>query len=781
MPEPMRRRRFLYRHLGPAAAGLVALVLATPTETPGAPATVPASLPGGEPFPAPLRAGLAKALEERGSDYEPRTAHRRDDGSPIYTNRLLLESSPYLQQHAHNPVNWYPWGDEAFEAARALDRPVLVSIGYSTCHWCHVMEEESFDNPETAQYLNENFIAIKVDREVRPDVDEIYMTAIQAMNQRGGWPLNVWVTPDRKPFFAGTYFPPRDSGGRPGFPTVLRSITEGYAQDRQRIEDSAETLTGLIQKALAGVSAEATLVPGDAVFETARDQVVPRVDLTWGGVGSAPKFPSGTPIRFLLRYYRRTGDEEALKAATLTLEKMAAGGMYDQVGGGFHRYSTDARWLVPHFEKMLYDNALLALDYLEAWQVTGREDFARVAREILTYVSREMTAPGGGFYSATDADSPGPEGEPEEGWFFTWTPAEIDGALDRPSAAAVKAWYGVTNSGNHEGRNILHTERDRRKVAKELDLRPEELDSTLAAARERLYRVRSHRPPPHRDDKILVAWNGLMISAFARAGFAFGDERWVSAAARAADFALAHMRKGGRLERVYTNGRAQGPAFLDDYAFFIAGLIDLYEAQPDPRWLKAAIELQEALDRHYADTGGGGYFRTAADHEQLLAREKPGRDGAVPSGNSVAALNLLRLAELTGDDAYTERVVMLFSAYHELLTRSPTSVSELLLALDYYLDATKEIVVVRPASGGDLPALLAPLRGAFVPNRVLMVVTEGNDLEAHASLVPLVAGKRARLGEVTAYVCENRVCDFPTSDPAVFEKQIRAVVKIESD
>jgi uncharacterized protein YyaL (SSP411 family) len=641
------------------------------------------------------------------------------------------------------------------------------------------MEEESFDNPETAQYLNENFIAIKVDREVRPDVDEIYMTAIHAMNQRGGWPLNVWVTPDRKPFFAGTYFPPRDSRGRPGFPKVLRSIAESYAQDRQRIEDNAEKLTGIIQKALVGVSAEATRVPGVAALETARGQVLPRVDLTWGGVGSAPKFPSSTPIRFLLRYYRRTGDEEALKAATLTLEKMAAGGIYDHVGGGFHRYSTDARWLVPHFEKMLYDNALLAVAYLEAWQVTGREEFARVVREILTYVSREMTAPGGGFYSATDADSPGPEGEPEEGWFFTWTPAEIDAALDPRSAAAVKAWYGVTARGNYEGRNILHTERDRRKVAKELDMSPEELDSTLAAARGRLYAARRHRPAPHRDDKILVAWNGLMISAFARAGFAFGDDRWLAAAARAADFVLENMREGGRLERVYLNGRAQGPAFLDDYAFFIAGLIDLYEAQPDPRWLRAAIALQKLLDRHYADTGGGGYFRTSDDHETLLAREKPVRDGALPSGNSVAALGLLRLAEVTGDEAYTERVLMLFSAYHDRLMRSPTSVSELLLALDYYLDAAKEIVVVRPASGGDLPALLAPLRRAFVPNRVLMVVTQGDDLAAHASLVPLVAGKRARLGEVTAYVCENRVCDFPTSDPAVFEKQIRSVQKIE--
>jgi uncharacterized protein YyaL (SSP411 family) len=480
-----------------------------------------------------------------------------------------------------------------------------------------------------------------------------------------------------------------------------------------------------------------------------------------------------------MRQHRRAGDDEGLKAATLTLEKMAAGGMHDHVGGGFHRYSTDARWLVPHFEKMLYDNALLALSYLEAWQVTGREDFAQVVRSTLAYVLRDMTASGGAFYSATDADSPGPDGEPEEGWYFTWTPGEIDAVLDAPTATAVKAYYGVTDDGNFEGRNIFHAWRSLEDVADELDVKPARLASTLASAREKLLNARQRRAPPLRDDKILVAWNGLMISAFARAGFAFDERSWVDAAARAADFVLAEMRDGAALQRVYTSGKAAGPAFLEDYAFFVAGLLDLYEARPDPRWLRSALELQAVLDARYADEEGGGYFRTADDHERLLAREKPLRDGAIPSGNSIAAMNLLRLSELTSDDAYHERVVMLFSAFYDPLVRSPTALAELLLALEFHLDATKEIVVVGPAGGDGLPALLAPLRGAFVPNRVLSVVTQGEVLEAHAELIPLVAGKRAQKGKATAYVCENRVCDFPTSDPVVFERQIRSVRKVE--
>ena len=742
-------------------------------------ARIPEALPGAPALPAGLRRELARALVERGPDYQPRTAHRRPDGSPEYTNRLLLETSPYLQQHAHNPVNWYAWGDDAFAVAKRLDRPVLVSIGYSTCHWCHVMEDESFDEPEIARYLNENFIAIKVDRELRPDVDAIYMAAIRLMNQGGGWPLNVWVTPDRKPFFGGTYFPPRNVPGRSGFPTVLRSITEIYGQNRARVEDSADRIAAGIRATLEGNRADATRVPGVDTLNDARSSYVPRIDATWGGIGARQKFPATTPIRFLLRYHRRSGDEVALRLASLTLEKMATGGIYDHVGGGFHRYSTDPRWLVPHFEKMLYDNALLVVVYLEAWQATGREDFARTTRDILHYVGREMTAPQGGFYSATDADSLDDRGEAQEGWFFTWTPAEIEAAVGAEKARVVNAFYGVTGRGNHEGRSILYVGRSTDDVARELELSPEALRTSLDAARPLLYEARRRRAAPLLDEKILAAWNGLMISAYARAGFALGEPEYLKAAERAADFVLVRMRRGGRLHRVFKDGHASGPAFLEDYAFVIAGLLDLYEAASDPRWLREALALQQVLDRRYADAAGGGYFQTADDHESLISREKPSRDGAIPSGNSVEALNLLRLTELTGDDRHRQLGVLLFSAFYDDFTLRAAALPEMLVALQYYLDATKEIVVVSPPEDGDLEAMLAPLRVAFVPNRVVSVVTEGEDLEAHRVLVPLVTWRVARSGRVTAYVCENRVCSFPTSDPSVFAEQIRRVKAIE--
>ncbi len=740
---------------------------------------VPSALPGAPPFPAAVRARLAQELGARGPGYLPRTRNLRPDGSPLYSNRLLFETSPYLQQHAHNPVNWYAWGDEPFAEAKRLGRPVLLSIGYSTCHWCHVMEEESFDSAEIAAYLNEHFIAVKVDREARPDVDAIYMAAVHAMNQSGGWPLNVWVTPDRKPFYGGTYFPPEDRGGRAGFPSVLRSIEASYRRDPERVESLADRISARIAVQLEGVRADSSQALDAGLLKAAARIYARAADRRWGGVGQRTKFPSGLPVRFLLRYHRRTGDSDALEVASLALEKMAAGGMRDHVGGGFHRYSTDPRWLIPHFEKMLYDNALLARAYLEAGQLTRREDFTAVAREILRYVAREMTSPEGGFYSATDADSPNPAGEAEEGWFFTWTPREIEAALGAELAPVAISYYGVTPGGNLEGRTVLHAWRDLGAVADQLGTSPDELARSLREVRERLYRVRQRRPPPLRDEKILAAWNGLMISAFAQASFVLAEPGYGRRAARAADLVLRKLRKDGRLLRVYLDGRAEGPAFLEDYAFLIAGLLDLYEALPDPRWLREAVALQRVLDSHYADAAGGGYFKTADDHERLLAREKPSRDSAVPSGNSVAALNLLRLAEFTGDARHLERANLLFSAFRETLSRSPNAVSELLLAVDYQLDSSLEIVLVRPADGGNLAGMLTPLRETYLPNRILAVVTEGEDLEAHAQLVPLVTGKRARQGRVTAYVCEDRVCELPTSDPEVFAKQIGKITRLD--
>ncbi|MEE9279114.1 MAG: thioredoxin domain-containing protein [Myxococcota bacterium] len=758
-----------------------AIVLATATLSlalPGAAQQVPEALPGAAPFAPELRKRLEWSLASRGADYLPRTANLRADGSPLYSNRLLLEASPYLQQHAHNPVNWYPWGDEAFEAARRLERPVLISIGYSTCHWCHVMEEESFDVVEVARFLNAHFIAIKVDREIRPDVDAVYMAAIHALSGRGGWPLNVWVTPDRRPFFAGTYFPPEDRQGRPGFLRVLRSIQQQYAEAPERLARIGDRLAAAIARNLEGDRVTRSGAPSWEPLEQAWAYYAQQADWTYGGLGTATKFPATLPIRLLLRYHRRTGDPKPLELATVTLERMAAGGVYDQVGGGFHRYSTDPRWLVPHFEKMLYDNALLAITYLEASQLTGRQDFAHVSRDILRYVTREMTAPAGAFYSATDADSLSPDGERHEGWFFTWTPEGITAALGSSDARVVSAYYGVNAGGNFEGRTILHTARPADDVARELEVSPDELRAIVERSRGRLYEVRQRRPKPLRDDKILAAWNGLMISAFARAGFALDEPAYVEAAARAASFILAKMRPAGRLHRVYQDGASHGPAFLEDYAFVTAGLLDLYEADGELRWLREAMELQRVLDAIYADGEHGGYFKTARGHERLLAREKPGRDAALPSGNSVTALNLLRLAEFSGDPAYLERAGRLFSAFSATLERAPMALNELLLALDYHLDATKEIIVVGPASGADPSEMLAPLRASYVPNRILAVVTE-DSIEAHAALVPLVEGKVAQRGRVTAYVCEDRVCELPTSDPEVFARQIRKVKLLE--
>jgi uncharacterized protein YyaL (SSP411 family) len=670
-------------------------------------------------------------------------------------------------------VNWYPWGDEAFEEAKRFDRPVFLSIGYSTCHWCHVMEEESFEEPEIARLLNEHFISIKVDREVRPDVDAVYMSAVQAMTGSGGWPLSVWLTPDGKPFYGGTYFPPRDHGPHQGVSTVLQAIQRVYAEDRPRIEQVSDQLTGLIQQHLEAAATAGTEVPGEDALRLAKSAYARQADRARGGLVGRMKFPSSLPVRFLLRFHRRTGDPEALQLATLTLERMAAGGIHDQIGGGFHRYATDPDWLVPHFEKMLYDNALLALDYLEAWQATGRADFAEVTVDVLQYVMREMTSPAGGFYSATDADSLNAEGESEEGWFFTWTRPEIEAVVGAERASYLNAYYGVTPHGQHEGRNVLHRERDLGELAVELGLEPERLLGLIQAASQDLYQARARRPAPLRDEKILAAWNGLMISAFAQAGFALDEPSYTEAARRAARFVLEQMREEGRLLRSCKDGRAAGPAFLEDYAFCIAGLLDLYEADWDPHWLREALSLQGTLDDHYADEAGGGYFNNADDHERLLAREKPGQDGAVPSGNSVAARNLLRLAELTGEGHYRERAEMLFAAFHEMLTRAPTALSEMLLALDFHLEATKEIIVLRPASRGDPAAMLAPLRSSHLPNRILAVATEGDDLSAQSETVPLLVGKIAREGKVTAYVCENRVCNRPTTDPEVFAGQIR--------
>lgn len=731
-------------------------------------------LPGAAALPLETRQKLTADLAGQGSGYTPRTQNIDEEGRPLYTNRLLLEKSPYLQQHAHNPVNWYPWGEEAFADAQRLERPVFVSIGYSTCHWCHVMEEESFDQPEIAKYLNEHFVAIKVDREARPDVDAIYMEALHAMGKQGGWPLNVWLTPDGKPFFGGTYFPPEDRGGRPGFLSMLKRIQSGWSASPERVVASADTLASLLRQELevSATDSDQALDPG--VLDRATSTYLGNLDPVWGGIGSRTKFPSSFPARYLLREYRRTEKPELREAIELSLEKMASGGLRDQLGGGFHRYSTERTWRVPHFEIMLYDNAQLALIYLEASQLMGRADFAQVSRGILDFLLLEMQGPDGAFYSATDADTLTPTGEKEEGWFFTWTPEEIQAALPPSQAQVAMAFFEVTPAGDLEGRNILHTPRTEAEVASQLGLSEEVFSTTLASAREGLLAARAARPGPDRDDKILAAWNGLAISALARAGFVLDEPRYIEAAQRAASFVLETMQKEGRLHRVSMAGEAEGPAFLEDYALMVSALIDLYEVDGQLRWLTAALALQQKVDQDYFDEDGGGYFRTSDDGEVLIAREKPMDDGVIPSGNSVAADNLLRLGTLVGEQAYLERLSQLRSAFRASVEAQPTRAPHLLSTLSDELMGMREIVIVTPEGSQDAEAMMAPLRDLYGTNRVVAVTESGSPLRELSVLLPPVKNRRALGGKVTAFVCENHVCQFPTSDPAVFSQQLKA-------
>jgi uncharacterized protein YyaL (SSP411 family) len=729
-------------------------------------------LPGAPPIDAALAAQLAAKWIARPAGYAPHTRHLRADGSPKYSNRLFLQSSPYLLQHAHNPVNWYPWSDEAFAAAARLNRPVFLSIGYSTCHWCHVMEEESFENEDIARYLNENFIAIKVDREERPDVDAIYMQAVEALTGGGGWPMSTWLTPDRKPFYGGTYFPAKT------FSALLAQLAAMYREHPDRVVETAGRLAEQITRSLGGTDPSGD-APAESALATAAAHYAANFDTVYGGTKGAPKFPSSLPIRFLLHYYRRTRNEPSLKMALLTLEKMAAGGMHDQVGGGFHRYSTDARWLVPHFEKMLYDNALLALDYLAGYQVTGRAEFAAVARDILRYVERDMTSPDGGFYSATDADSPGPNGLRKEGWFFTWNRDEIISAVGEARGPLVLAAYGVTSGGNFEGRNILNSPFPLRDVATSLDLPVGRVVTILDESRDLLYAARAKRPPPPRDEKILAAWNGLMISAYAQGAFVLGNPEYAAKAVRCADFVLTKLRKEGRLLRSFKDGAANYDGYLEDYAFVIAGLLDLFEVTGEPRWLEEAIALDDVLQKHYEDPQNGGFFLTSDDHASLLARQKPGYDGAEPSGNSVEALNLLRLEELTSPDrGYGQRAERTLGAFRRALIDRPESLSEMLIALDFRRDSPKEIVIVTPTARAEAEVFLVQIRRQFVPNRVLAVVTEGADQSAQEQLVPTIRAKVARGGKATAYVCERQTCELPTTDPLVFAQQIQKVEPI---
>jgi uncharacterized protein YyaL (SSP411 family)/rhodanese-related sulfurtransferase len=712
--------------------------------------------------------------EQKGEDYKPRTKHLDKNGWAKYTNRLFLESSPYLLQHAHNPVNWYPWGEEAFEAARKRGLPVLLSVGYSTCHWCHVMEEESFEDVEIATYINENYIAIKVDREERPDVDAIYMSAVQAITGQGGWPMTVWLTPDRKPFYGGTYFPARDGdrGAPMGFFTILQKVKEHYDQKPELVKQAGTDITNAIQKMLA--PEKGGNPPSKKAFNATMHYLKNSYDKVNGGLIGAPKFPSTMPIRLLFRYYHNRQDKIALEMAKQTLIKMAHGGIYDQVGGGFHRYSTDAKWLVPHFEKMLYDNALLTMAFLEGFQVTGDAQFKQIVDETLLYIKRDMTASSGGFYSATDADSKTPAGENEEGYYFTWTPGELEDVLGNDNADVVARYFGVTESGNFEGRNILNINTSAGEVAQELKISKQALLDIVSNAKPKLYKQRKKRPMPLRDEKILTAWNGLMISAFARSGLLLDNPAYIKTAQKAANFIINNLYKENELFRSYKDGKASHKAYLDDYAFFIAALLDLFEADPDPLWFETAVKLDKILLDRYEDKASGGFFMTADNHENLIAREKPGYDGAIPSGNAIAAMNLFRLAEFTTKDIYRKRAVNTLAAFSKSFESNPAILSEMMIALDFSLDMPKEIVIVSVKNKHKEKELfLKEFRNYYLPNRILIQIEQGEHENKIAELIPLVQGKTSINNSVVAYVCEKGICMLPSLTAKDFARQIQ--------
>jgi len=686
----------------------------------------PSELPGAEPF-----------------DDETATLIAGKKGDAKFANRLILEHSPYLLQHANNPVDWRPWGPQALAAAKRLDRPILLSIGYSTCHWCHVMERESFEDVEIATAINAGFIAIKVDREERPDLDRAYMAAVQRMTGSGGWPLTVFLLPDGRPFFGGTYFPPRDGerGRQQGLLTILDRLSAAYRDDASTLaQRAAELIAELDRPAPRGD------VPGPEAITSAVAELTKSFDRAWGGWGRAPKFPRPSVIELLLHHARRTGEARSLEMATTTLEKIAAGGIHDHVGGGFHRYTVDDKWRVPHFEKMLYDNAQLASVYLSAYQATGRQDFAAAARGTLDYLVREMRAPGGGFHAASDADSEGHEGS-----YFVWTAAEIDRVAGE-DAASVREVFGVTVGGNFErGTNILW--------------RPGDSKETLAPALLKLRAARDKRVKPFVDRKVLTAWNGLAISAFAQAALILDDPGYRDVAHATADALLSKM--AGGLAHAIVDGVASGTAFLDDHAFLIAALLDLHEALPDPKWLREAIRLQRAQDAAFADPAGG-YALTSIHHEKLQITDRFEHDDAIPAASSIATSNLLRLYELTSDEAYRVRATGTLAAFGMLLARAPGAMPRMLAALDFYLDKPKQIVLVSPV-GGSSDALLEKVRRVYVPNRVLVRVVENE------SLIPLVEGKTARGGKPTAYVCVGTHCEQPTTDPDVLAQQLAKV------
>ncbi|HSO76172.1 MAG TPA: thioredoxin domain-containing protein [Blastocatellia bacterium] len=674
--------------------------------------------------------------------------------SELHTNRLIDETSPYLLQHAHNPVDWYPWGPEALERARKEDKPILLSIGYSACHWCHVMEHESFENDDIARLMNDNFVCIKVDREERPDLDSIYMNAVQMMTGHGGWPMTVFLTPDLRPFYGGTYYPPADRHGLPGFPKVLTTIADSYKNRSDDVQSSAAAITAELKKINRFAPSSEMLTT--EVLNRAFSALEQNFDRVNGGFGGAPKFPPSMTLMFLLHHHKRTTSPEALAMVELTLDKMARGGMYDHLGGGFARYSVDARWQAPHFEKMLYDNALLARIYLYAYQQTKSPTYRRVAEEVLEYVVRDMTDRTGAFYSSEDADSEG-----EEGKFYVWTRAEVMSILGQDGEVFCE-FFNVTESGNFEhGNSILNTPLSLEEFAAKKGAHVEELRRAINTSKQRLFNVREARVRPARDDKSLAAWNGLMLTAFAEAANILGRDDYREIAVRNAEFILKHLTSDGRLLRTYKSGQSKLNGYLEDYAYVIEGLLALYEATFELRFFDHARELADTMIAQFWDEADGGFYFTSADHEDLITRTKDYFDNAVPSGNSVAALALLRLFHFTQEQEYQRSAVAILRTVRQAVAKYPSAFGYALCGLDFYLSEPREIAVTGNPGSHEVRAFVEEIYSRFLPNKV--VAARAPDDKPSAEAIKLLAARPMVEGKATVYVCRNYTCLAPAT------------------
>jgi hypothetical protein len=682
-------------------------------------------------------------------------------------NHLINEKSPYLLQHAYNPVDWYPWGEEAFARAREEQKPVFLSIGYATCHWCHVMAHESFEDEGVARLINQHFVAVKVDREERPDIDQIYMSVCQSLTGRGGWPLSLFLTPEGKPFFAGTYFPKSSRLGMSGFTELLTQIAALWEKDRDRILKAGDEITQSIQSRVSAVGTESVL--DLKTLEIGYDQLVKNFDPRWGGFGQAPKFPTPHHLTFLIRWDRRRPDSRAREVVTKTLEAMRFGGIFDQIGLGFHRYSVDAQWLVPHFEKMLYDQALLAMAYTEAYQAWQDPLHAQVIREIFTYVLRDMTSPEGGFFSAEDADSEG-----REGLFYVWKPEEVKKSLGPELGDLFCRCYDIQPGGNfEEGESIPHLPVSLSQAADREKILSEELTRKLESARQTLFKLREQRIHPLKDDKILTAWNGLMIAALAKAAQALEEPAFARAAARSADFILEKMRDpSGRLYRRFREGHLANPGYLEDYVYLVWGLIELYEATFDLNFLQEAITLNRMAIDLFWDEEQGGFFFTAKDGEPLIAREKEIYDGAVPSGNSVALLNLLRLNKYTGDSDWSEKADQLLRSFSDTISGFPMAYTQVLNALDWVVGPSQEIVIAGDKDHPVSREMVRLVREAFLPNKILLFKATGPEGEALSRVASFAESLISASDKPTAYVCEQYACRQPVQEAEALRKSL---------